>query len=40
MFSNLLKEEDEAAKLTIKQKLEIINGLYNLILKEANKKNK
>ena len=38
MFSNLLKEEDEAAKLTIKQKLEIINGLYNLILKEANKK--
>ena len=38
IFSNLLKEEDEAAKLTIKQKLEIINGLHNLILKEANKK--
>ena len=38
IFSNLLKEEDEAAKLTIKQKLEIINGLHNLILKEKKKK--
>ena len=38
-FSDLFKEEDEVAKLNIKQKLEIINGMHNLIMKEIKKKN-
>ena len=38
-FANLFKEEDEVVKLNIKQKLEIINGMYNLIKKEIKKKN-
>jgi len=38
-FSDLFKEEDEVAKLNIKQKLEIINGMHNLIIKEIKKRN-
>jgi len=37
-FSDLFKEEDEVSRLNVKQKLEIINGIYNLIEKEAKKK--